>query len=424
MSDPIKHECGIALIRLLKPLKYYKEKYDDSIYGFHKLFLLMEKQHNRGQDGAGIGAVKIGVPAGQGYIFRNRNAKSNGLAEIFTDQFEDYADKVKKGIIHPEFVDTVKANFDYGAELLIGHLRYGTGGSYSKSSCHPFFRKSTWPARNLMLLGNFGITNSDELNKKLVERGIHPVINANTPAILEEICYHLDIEHAEIYRELRDEGYAGGDILRMMNERLNVVDRVSQNIGTFFSTSWVMKDVLKFTDEEIDKMKEEIIKARENLDSVGGVLETYILPNDLVIGEPYFNSIESKFASYLFSIGGVKGVEFGLGFDFAKKLGSEVSDELTIEEGKVVAPYNYNGGINGGISNLQPIVVRCAIKPTPSIYQEQKTINIKTNENVSLNIKGRHDPAIIHRARVVVDSLIALALLDLCAIKLGNEWLR
>ena len=227
MSDPIKHECGIALIRLLKPLKYYKEKYDDSIYGFHKLFLLMEKQHNRGQDGAGIGAVKIGVPAGQGYIFRNRNAKSNGLAEIFTDQFEDYADKVKKGIIHPEFVDTVKANFDYGAELLIGHLRYGTGGSYSKSSCHPFFRKSTWPARNLMLLGNFGITNSDELTKKLVERGIHPVINANTPAILEEICYHLDIEHAEIYRELRDEGYAGGDILRMMNERLNPLRIVS-----------------------------------------------------------------------------------------------------------------------------------------------------------------------------------------------------
>ena len=227
MSDPIKHECGIALIRLLKPLKYYKDKYDDSIYGFHKLFLLMEKQHNRGQDGAGIGAVKIGVPAGQGYIFRNRNAKSNGLAEIFTEQFEDYADKVKKGVIHPEFVDTVKANFDYGAELLIGHLRYGTGGSYSKSSCHPFFRKSTWPARNLMLLGNFGITNSDELTKKLVERGIHPVVNANTPAILEEICYHLDIEHAEIYRELRDEGFAGGDILRMMNERLNPLRIVS-----------------------------------------------------------------------------------------------------------------------------------------------------------------------------------------------------
>ena len=173
-----------------------------------------------------------------------------------------------------------------------------------------------------------------------------------------------------------------------------------------------------------EKMKEEIIKARENLDSVGGVLETYILPNNLVIGEPYFNSIESKLASYLFSIGGVKGVEFGLGFDFAKKLGSEVSDELVVENESVVAPYNYNGGINGGISNLQPIVVRCAIKPTPSIYKQQNTINFKTNENVSLNIKGRHDPAIIHRARVVVDSLIALAILDLCVTRFGNEWLR
>ena len=171
-------------------------------------------------------------------------------------------------------------------------------------------------------------------------------------------------------------------------------------------------------------MKEEIIKARENLDSVGGILESFILPNDLVIGEPFFNSLESKLASYLFSIGGVKGVEFGLGFDFAKKLGSEVSDELKYENDKICAPYNYNGGINGGISNGQPIVVRCVIKPTPSIYLSQNTVNIEEKENVTLNIKGRHDPAIIHRARVVVDSLIALALLDLISIRQGNEWLR
>lgn len=173
-----------------------------------------------------------------------------------------------------------------------------------------------------------------------------------------------------------------------------------------------------------EKMKEEIIKARENLDSVGGILESFILPNDLVIGEPFFNSLESKLASYLFSIGGVKGVEFGLGFDFAKKLGSEVSDELKYENDKIYAPYNYNGGINGGISNGQPIVVRCVIKPTPSIYLSQNTVNIEEKENVTLNIKGRHDPAIIHRARVVVDSLIALALLDLISIRQGNEWLR
>lgn len=227
MSDPIKHECGIALIRLLKPQRYYWEKYGSPIYGFNKLFLLMEKQHNRGQDGAGIGAVKIGVHPGHNYIFRERSAKTNGLSQIFKEQLEDYNDKVRRGIIHPEFPNTVKDNFDYAAELLIGHLRYGTSGSYDKCTCHPFFRKSTWPARNLLLVGNFNITNSDDLNKRLIERGVHPVFTTDTQTILEEICFHLDIEHAEIYRHLRDQGYAGEDILRMMNESLNPVRIVS-----------------------------------------------------------------------------------------------------------------------------------------------------------------------------------------------------
>ena len=227
MSDPIKHECGIALIRLLKPLKYYQEKYETPLYGFNKLFLLMEKQHNRGQDGAGIGAVKIGVPAGENYMFRERSANSNGLSEIFNDQLEIYNEKVKKGIIHPEFPDTVKSNFDYEAEVLMGHLRYGTSGAYNKKSCHPFIRKSTWPARNLMLVGNFNITNARQLSQELVDYGIHPVFSTDTQAILEEISYHLDIEHAEIYRELRNEGVLGPDILRMMNERLSPLRIVS-----------------------------------------------------------------------------------------------------------------------------------------------------------------------------------------------------
>lgn len=177
-------------------------------------------------------------------------------------------------------------------------------------------------------------------------------------------------------------------------------------------------------DNIAEKMKKEIIKARDNKDSVGGILESYILPADLVIGEPFFNSLESKLASYLFSIGGVKGVEFGLGFDFAKKLGSEVSDSLVYQNDKLTAPYNFNGGINGGIANGQPIVVRCVVKPTPSIYLSQQSINMNTKENIQLNIKGRHDPAIIHRARVVVDSLIALAILDLCSLRQDSEWLR
>ncbi len=229
MSDSIKHECGIALIRLLKPMSYYQEKYGTPIYGFNKLFLLMEKQHNRGQDGAGIGAVKIGVPPGQNFMFRERSINPNALSEIFQTQQRKYKKMVNKGTIHPEFPDTVKEHFEFGADLFIGHLRYGTSGNYDISTCHPFFRKSTWPARNLMVVGNFNITNTDVLNKKLIDRGIHPVFSTDTQALLEEISFNLDIEHGEIYRELRDKGVSGPDILKMMNERLNPERVVSES---------------------------------------------------------------------------------------------------------------------------------------------------------------------------------------------------
>ena len=224
MSDAIKHECGIALVRLLKPISYYYEKYGTALYGFNKLFLLMEKQHNRGQDGAGIGAVKIGVEPGKQFMFRERSTKSSALSVIFGNQLAKYQEMVKDGTIHPEFPATVKENFDFCAELLIGHLRYGTSGQNDKALCHPFFRKSTWPSRNVMLVGNFNITNTDELNRKLIERGTHPIFSSDTQAIMEEICYHLDMEHSEIYRNLRDEGYCGDDVLKLMADRLNPVD--------------------------------------------------------------------------------------------------------------------------------------------------------------------------------------------------------
>ena len=228
MSDSIQHECGIAMIRLLKPLEYYQEKYGTPLYGFNKLFLLMEKQHNRGQDGAGIGAIKIDVPAGRPYLFRERSTKGSALKDIFGEQLKRYQKMVKAGIIHPEFPETVKEHFDYGAELLLGHLRYGTSGRYEKATCHPFCRKSTWPARNLMLAGNFSMTNPEELNNRLVERGVHPVFNTDTQTIMEEICFHLDIEHGEIYRELRDNGLSGPEVLRSMDDRLSPVRIVKE----------------------------------------------------------------------------------------------------------------------------------------------------------------------------------------------------
>jgi amidophosphoribosyltransferase len=222
MSDRITHECGIALVRLRKPLSYYQEKYGSPLWGFTKLFLLMEKQHNRGQDGAGVACVKLDVPAGEAFMFRERSVKGNPLDKIFKLLLSQYNDKVAAGIIHPEFADTVKQSFDFGGELFLGHLRYGTSGGYNLSSCHPFFRRSPWPTRNLALCGNFNLTNTTELNHSLTDMGQHPIYATDTQAVLEKIGFFLDEEHEEIYRELRSKGLPGTEISRRISEDLDL----------------------------------------------------------------------------------------------------------------------------------------------------------------------------------------------------------
>lgn len=222
MSDRITHECGVALVRLLKPLSYYQEKYGSPLWGFTKLFLLMEKQHNRGQDGAGVACVKLDMPAGAPFMFRERNIKANPLDKIFRSLLGQYNDKVAAGQVHPEFTDTVKANFDFGGELLMGHLRYGTSGGYNISSCHPFFRRSPWPTRNLALCGNFNLTNTEELNRSLIGMGQHPIFATDTQAILEKIGFFLDEEHEDIYRFLRNRDLSGAELTRRISEDLDV----------------------------------------------------------------------------------------------------------------------------------------------------------------------------------------------------------
>jgi amidophosphoribosyltransferase len=217
MSEFISHECGIALVRLKKPLAYYQEKYGTPLWGFQQLFLLMEKQHNRGQDGAGVACVKFDVPAGEPYMFRERNVENNPLDRIFQALTARYTTLVDEGTIHPEFPDTVKKNFDFCGELYLGHLRYGTSGGYNLSACHPFFRRSSWPTRNLMLAGNFNLTNTAELNNSLIAIGQHPIFATDTQAILERIGFCLDDEHERIYRELRTAGLPGAEISRRIN---------------------------------------------------------------------------------------------------------------------------------------------------------------------------------------------------------------
>ena len=224
MSEEIGHFCGIALIRLKKPLSYYSEKYGTPLWGFNQLFLLMEKQHNRGQDGAGIGSMKLDVEAGEAFMFRERSTSSKALAKIFDQQNKTLHKLIKKGVAFPEFPETIKKHFEYGGELLLGHLRYGTSGSYGSTTCHPYFRKSNWPSKNLMVAGNFNLTNVEELNSKLVDRGQHPVFDTDTQAILEETGYHLDAMNDRLAQEAEVENVSGQQHARWIGERIDLPD--------------------------------------------------------------------------------------------------------------------------------------------------------------------------------------------------------
>lgn len=222
MSDPLKHECGIALLRLLKPLEYYREKYATPIFGFNRLFLMLEKQHNRGQDGAGMGCVKLNMPAGKPFMYRDRDCDHNPLNNIFQRRIHNFNTLVKEDKISINDPQSIKANWEFGGEVFIGHQRYATSGrSKGISVCHPYFRRSNWPTRNLMLAGNFNMTNIDVLHEALVSRGQHPIFETDTQAILELIGYQLDEEHSSIYRELRDQDIPGHEIPNLISDRLN-----------------------------------------------------------------------------------------------------------------------------------------------------------------------------------------------------------
>ncbi len=240
MSDKITHECGIAMVRLKQPLQYYQEKYGNPLWGFTKLYLLMEKQHNRGQDGAGVACVKMGMPAGEPFMFRERCVKANPLDKIFKNLLGDYHKQVDRGTIHPEFAHTVKQQFDFGGEVLLGHLRYGTSGGYNISSCHPFFRRSPWPTRNLALCGNFNLTNTSELNENLISMGQHPIFATDTQALLEKIGFYLDEEHTNIYRHLRDvEKLPGKEISEQISRELDLT-RVFKQAGEQWDGGYVL----------------------------------------------------------------------------------------------------------------------------------------------------------------------------------------
>lgn len=220
MSDPIKHECGIAMIRLLKPLSFYEEKYGTALYGLKKLYLLMEKQHNRGQDGAGLGVIKFDPEPGEQYIFRQRANGSNAIAEIFGK----VSSKIDRSGNKEEVKqwDYLKKHAPFVGELYLGHLRYGTHGGNSKDLCHPFIRENNWMSRNLLLAGNFNLTNVDELFDLLIELGQHPREKADTVTMLEKMGHFLDEEVQRNFTRFKLEGHSNQEISGVMSQHVNV----------------------------------------------------------------------------------------------------------------------------------------------------------------------------------------------------------
>ena len=221
MSDSIKHECGIALIRLLKPLSYYQEKYGTWQYGLNKLYLLMEKQHNRGQDGAGMVNVKINLNPGQEYISRYRSVDQNPIIDIFGKVHKAWK-KIHNAAKVPETPEWIYENLPFTGELFLGHLRYGTFGRNSIEFAHPVLRQNNWKSRNLALAGNFNLTNTNELFMKLIELGQHPKAYTDTVTILEKVGHFLDEENQLRFRHYKNEGYSNREISPLIEQNLDV----------------------------------------------------------------------------------------------------------------------------------------------------------------------------------------------------------
>ena len=222
MSDALKHECGIAHIRLLKPLEYYKEKYGSAFYGVNKMYLLMEKQHNRGQDGAGFASIKLDTKPGERYISRVRSIQQQPIQDIFAQINE----RINKELTeNPNYTDNValqKQHIPYIGEVLLGHVRYGTFGKNSVESVHPFLRQNNWMHRNLIMAGNFNMTNVKELFGNLVDLGQHPKEYTDTITIMEKVGHFLDDAVSKIYKNLKKEGYSKSECSPLIAERLNI----------------------------------------------------------------------------------------------------------------------------------------------------------------------------------------------------------
>ncbi len=222
MSDAIKHECGIGHIRLLKPLEFYKKKYGSSFYGINKMYLLMEKQHNRGQDGAGFASIKLDVQPGKRFISRIRSTEKQPIQDVFGKINERINSELKSNPSIVDDIEKLKSKVPYLAEVLLGHVRYGTFGGNSVENVHPFLRQNNWKHRNLILAGNFNMTNSNELFNSLIELGQHPKEYTDTVIIMEKIGHFLDDAVRKMYKDFKKEGLNKRECSSLISEKLDI----------------------------------------------------------------------------------------------------------------------------------------------------------------------------------------------------------
>jgi len=222
MSDQIKHECGIALLRLLKPAEYYIDKYGSWQYGLSKMYLMMEKQHNRGQDGAGLAGIKLNVPPGRRYIYRQRSNQADSIKDVFTRVYDDISSiKRQFGDVaaDPAFI---REEMPFACDIYLGHLRYGTFGNYNIDYVHPVTRENNWRSKNLVMAGNFNLTNVDEVFQDLIDIGQNPIDFSDTVTILENVGHFLDEENERLYKHFKGEGFSKKDITPLIEQELDI----------------------------------------------------------------------------------------------------------------------------------------------------------------------------------------------------------
>jgi len=310
MSDTIKHECGLAMIRLLKPLDYYNKKYGTPLYGINKLELLLQKQRNRGQDGAGIATIKLDMPPGHRYISRKRSNGAMPLEDIFSDVYKYF-----NQLTPEELVDTeaLKKNTPYTGELLMGHLRYGTHGVNSIESVHPFLRLNNWITRNLVMAGNFNLTNVNELFDELISFGQHPKEMSDTVTVMEKIGHFLDDEVQKLFSWFKAEGHSNELITDFIAQKLNVA-RLLQRACRKFDGGYAMAGMIGHGDMFVLR------------DPIGIRPAYYYADDEIVVVASERPAIQTSFA-YSFS----KIKELKPGHALIVKKSGEVSEELILQ---------------------------------------------------------------------------------------------